>query len=106
LDFANWIKNISQIKTGKQEVVVDTEKKQPTNKGQQVQIKWKEMAKVMGWNDTDNETKRKGKIKADYGVDSVSNLTVEQANEFIKKMTEAIKKQKPVETAEEVAKEL
>lgn len=107
LDFTNWIKNISKIETGKQEVVVDTQPKLPKNKIQQVQIKWKEMAEVMWWNAEDSEKYRKGKIKAEYNVDSVSYLTVQQANEFVKKMTEAINKQsKSVQTAEEIAKEL
>ena len=87
-------------------VVIEEIVKLPTNKIQQVQIKWKEMADVMGWDFKDSDIKRKAKIKTLYWVDSTVYLTVVQADDFISKITAGIAKQPKVETVEEIAEVL
>lgn len=70
----------------------DDQKRLPANKVKQVQIKWKEFAEKSGWTFEISEKKRKATMKKYYTVDSTTALTVEQADEFVAKIDEAIKK--------------
>lgn len=66
--------------------------KLPANKVKQVQIKWKEFAEKSGWNFEESEKKRKATMFKYYKVDSTNDLTVDQADDFVKKIDQAIEK--------------
>lgn len=66
--------------------------KLPTNKVKQVQIKWKEFAEKSGWKLEDSDKKRKATMNKYFWVDSVNDLTVAQADEFVAKIDQAIEK--------------
>lgn len=64
----------------------------PTNKVKQVQIKWKEFAEKNGWNFEESERKRKATLKKYFNVESTNDLTVDQADDFVAKIDQAIEK--------------
>lgn len=64
----------------------------PTNKVKQVQIKWKEFAEKSGWNFEESERKRKATLKKYFNVESTNDLTVDQADDFVAKIDQAIEK--------------
>jgi hypothetical protein len=64
----------------------------PANKVKQVQIKWREFAEKNTWNTTDSGTKRKATMQKYYGVTSANDLTVDQADDFVQRIDQAIKK--------------
>ena len=64
----------------------------PVNKVKQVQIKWKEFAGKNGWNTTDSEIKRKATMKKHYGVISANDLTTDLADDFCRRIDQAIQK--------------
>lgn len=66
--------------------------KLPANKVKQVQMKWKEFAEKSKWNFEDSERKRKATMNQYYWVDTTTDLTVEQADEFVVKIGNAIEK--------------
>lgn len=66
--------------------------KLPANKVKQVQIKWKEFAEKSGWNTSESDTKRKATMMKYYQVDSANDLTVEQADNFVERIDQAIAK--------------
>lgn len=66
--------------------------KLPTNKVKQVQIKWKEFAEKSGFNQETSERKRLATIKKYYDVESVNDMTVDQADDFVAKIDQAIEK--------------
>lgn len=68
------------------------QKSLPANKVKQVQIKWKEFAEKSWWNFEESEKKRKATMKKYFNVDSTKDLTVEQADEFVAKIDQAIEK--------------
>lgn len=72
--------------------VEDVFGKLPANKVKQVQIKWKEFAEKSKWNFEDSEKKRKATLKKYFNVESTNDLTVDQADEFVAKINQAIEK--------------
>lgn len=64
----------------------------PTNKVKQVQIKWKEFAEKSGWNFEESERKRKATLKKYFNVESTNDLTIDQADDFVTKIDQAIEK--------------
>ena len=66
--------------------------KLPANKVKEVQMKWKEFAEKNKWNFEESERKRKATMNQHFGVDTTTDLTVEQANDFIAKINKAIEK--------------
>lgn len=66
--------------------------KLPANKVKQVQMKWKEFAEKNKWNFEDSERKRKATMNQYYWVDTTTDLTIEQADDFVAKITKAIEK--------------
>lgn len=72
--------------------VEDVFRKLPANKVKQVQIKWKEFAEKSKWNFEESEKKRKATLKKYFNVESTNDLTVEQADEFVAKINQAIEK--------------
>lgn len=66
--------------------------KLPANKVKEVQMKWKEFAEKSKWTFEESEKKRKATMNQHYWVDTTTELTVEQANEFVAKITKAMEK--------------
>lgn len=66
--------------------------KLPANKVKEVQMKWKEFAEKSKWTFEESEKKRKATMNQHYWVDTTTELTVEQADEFVAKINQAIEK--------------
>lgn len=75
-----------------EEVVDDEVTRLPAPKVKEVQSSWKKYAEYNGWNFEDSEKKRKATFKKYYNVEEPKDLTVEQADELIAKISNAMKK--------------
>lgn len=85
--------NEPEIKKESEEMSENVDnKKLPANKVKQVQIKWKEFAEKSGWNFEESEKKRKATMFKYYKVDSTNDLTIDQADDFVAKIDQAIEK--------------
>lgn len=75
-----------------EDVVDDEVTRLPAPKVKEVQSSWKKYAEHNGWNFEDSEKKRKATFKKYYDVEEPKDLTVEQADELIAKISNAMKK--------------
>jgi len=75
-----------------EDVVDDEVTRLPAPKVKEVQSSWKKYAEHNGWNFEDSEKKRKATFKKYYNVEEPKDLTVEQADELITKISNAMKK--------------
>lgn len=74
-------------------VEVDPDKLPEVN-NKAIHASWKELAEVHSWSKEEAEGRRKATLKKLYNVESNNDLTVEQAEDFVRRTHEAVKRAK------------
>lgn len=64
-------------------------------KVKEVNATWKKYAEHNGWNTADSDRKKKATLKKYYDVEEPKDLTIEQADDLVGKITSALQKPAP-----------
>lgn len=67
----------------------------PAPKVKEVRAIWKKYSEHCGWNFEDSERKRKATIKKYYNVETINEMSEDDAEDFIAKITKALEKPAP-----------